>query len=114
MRPEILFPLFGPIGSLKGVGERVAPLLQRVAGPRVRDLVFLPPQGFVHRRRALARELVEGEVQTKTESGKDQPAVLLTPVGITRDNLDVVVKADWITKEKLCDGVTDNPPDACK
>jgi D-xylose transport system substrate-binding protein len=38
----------------------------------------------------------------------------LTPVGITRDNLDVVVKANWITKEKLCDGVTDNPPDACK
>jgi D-xylose transport system substrate-binding protein len=57
---------------------------------------------------------VEGEVQTKTESGKDQPAILLTPVGITRDNLDVVVKANWITKEKLCDGVTTNPPDACK
>ncbi|HLZ84810.1 MAG TPA: ATP-dependent DNA helicase RecG [Caulobacteraceae bacterium] len=66
MRPEILFPLFVPIGSLKGVGDRVAPLLERVAGPRVRDLVFLPPQGLVHRRRALARAAVEGEVQTLT------------------------------------------------
>jgi ATP-dependent DNA helicase RecG len=67
MRPEILFPLFGPIASLKGVGERVAPLLERVAaGSRVRDLVLLPPQGVVHRRRAFVRDLIEGEVQTLT------------------------------------------------
>ncbi len=66
MRPEILFPLFGPIGSLKGVGDRVAPLLERVAGPRVRDLIFLPPQGLVDRRRVLAGALVEGETQTLT------------------------------------------------
>jgi ATP-dependent DNA helicase RecG len=66
MRPEILFPLFGPVGSLKGVGARVAPLLERVAGPRVRDLVFLPPQGLVHRRRTSVRNAVEGEVQTLT------------------------------------------------
>jgi len=57
---------------------------------------------------------VEGEIKYKTESGKEQPAVLLTPVGVTRDNLDVVVKANWISKEKLCDGVKDNPPAACK
>lgn len=57
---------------------------------------------------------VEGAIQYKTESGKEQPAVLLTPVGVTRDNLDVVVKANWISKEKLCDGVTENPPAACK
>ena len=66
MRPEILFPLFGPIGSLKGVGARVAPLLERVAGPLVRDLVFLAPQGLVRRRRAFAGELTEGEAQTLT------------------------------------------------
>ncbi|MDB5481287.1 MAG: recG [Caulobacteraceae bacterium] len=66
MRPEILFPLFGPIGSLKGVGDRVAPLLERVAGPRVRDLTFLPPQGLIHRRWALAAAAAEGEVQTLT------------------------------------------------
>jgi ATP-dependent DNA helicase RecG len=66
MRPEILFPLFGPITSLKGVGERVAPLLERVAGPRVRDLVFLPPQGLVLRRPARAADFAEGEAQTLT------------------------------------------------
>ena len=41
MRPEILFPLFAPITSLKGVGPRVAPLLERVAGPLVRDVLFV-------------------------------------------------------------------------
>ena len=66
MRPEILFPLFGPITGLKGVGERIAPLLERVAGPRVRDLIMLPPQGVVSRRPAQAAELGEGEIWTVT------------------------------------------------
>ena len=40
---------------------------------------------------------------------------LLAPVPITRDNLDVVVKAGWITKAELCKGVSgDKAPAACK
>ena len=40
---------------------------------------------------------------------------LLTPVPITRDNLDVVVKAGWIKKDELCKGVSaDKAPAACK
>ena len=50
MRPEILFPLFRPIASLKGVGPKIAPLMAKVAGERVRDLVFLLPSGVVDRR----------------------------------------------------------------
>jgi len=39
----------------------------------------------------------------------------LTPVPITRDNLDVVVKAGWIKKDELCKGVSgDKAPAACK
>ena len=34
MRPEILFPLYAPIASLKGVGPRVAPLLEKLANRR--------------------------------------------------------------------------------
>jgi ATP-dependent DNA helicase RecG len=64
MRPEILFPLFAPITALKGVGPRVAPLLERVAGPLVRDVLFLPPQTFVRRARAKLAEAREGETQT--------------------------------------------------
>ena len=40
---------------------------------------------------------------------------LLTPVPVTRDNLDVVVKAGWIKKDELCKGVTGaSAPAACK
>lgn len=39
----------------------------------------------------------------------------LKPVAITRDNLDVVVKANWITKDALCRGVAAaKAPAACK
>ena len=64
MRPEILFPLFAPITTLKGVGPRVAPLLEKVAGERVRDVLFLSPQSFVRRRRVRVMEAVDGQEQT--------------------------------------------------
>ncbi|MEO8057704.1 MAG: D-xylose ABC transporter substrate-binding protein [Burkholderiales bacterium] len=39
----------------------------------------------------------------------------LKPVPITRDNLDLVVKAGWIKKDELCKGVAgDKLPAACK
>ncbi|WP_411882069.1 D-xylose ABC transporter substrate-binding protein [Polaromonas sp. YR568] len=40
-------------------------------------------------------------------------ARFLKPVPITRDNLDVVLKAGWIKKDELCRGVTGNVA-ACK
>ena len=40
---------------------------------------------------------------------------LLKPVPITRDNLDVVVKAGWISKAEVCKGVSgEKVPAACK
>ncbi len=64
VRPEILFPLFAPIETLKGVGARVAPLLTKAAGPLVRDVVFTGPTGIIRRTVAHAATLVENEVQT--------------------------------------------------
>jgi len=64
MRPESLFPLFAPIATLKGVGARMAPLLERLAGPRVRDVLFLLPQDLVVRRDSKIANLVDGAVQT--------------------------------------------------
>ncbi|HZZ89162.1 MAG TPA: ATP-dependent DNA helicase RecG, partial [Caulobacteraceae bacterium] len=64
MRPEILFPLFAPVTALKGVGPRVAPMLEKVAGPLVRDVLFLTPQSLVRRELATAAEAREGEEQT--------------------------------------------------
>jgi ATP-dependent DNA helicase RecG len=64
MRPEILFPLYAPISTLKGVGSRVAPLLEKLAGPIVRDVLFLRPHSVVRRTPATVATAVEGEVQT--------------------------------------------------
>jgi D-xylose transport system substrate-binding protein len=51
----------------------------------------------------------EGEKKIALDS------VFLKPVPITRDNLDVVVKAGWIKKEEVCKGVmADKAPAACK
>lgn len=42
-------------------------------------------------------------------------AILLAPVPITRDNLDVVIDAGWTTKEAVCQGVdTATAPAACQ
>ena len=62
MRPEILFPLFADVTTLKGVGPRSAPLVQKVAGPLVRDVLFLTPSGVIQRRRTTAMEAVDGEI----------------------------------------------------
>jgi ATP-dependent DNA helicase RecG len=50
MRPEILFPLFVPAGTLPGVGPRIAEALARVAGEKVVDLLWHLPSGLIDRR----------------------------------------------------------------
>lgn len=64
MRPEILFPLFSPVTSLKGVGPRVAPLLEQLAGPLVRDVLWLQPHSVVRRTPSTISAAVDGEVMT--------------------------------------------------
>ena len=64
MRPEILFPLFAPVSSLKGVGAKLDPLVQRAAGPLVRDLLFTAPSGVVERPRATTATALDGQVVT--------------------------------------------------
>ena len=78
--------------------------------------------------RALGREAAEAAVDLA--AGKPVPGTvkwnggekkvtmdskLLKPVPITRANLDVVIKAGWITKDELCKGVdAAKSPAACK
>jgi ATP-dependent DNA helicase RecG len=64
MRPEILFPLYAPVSTLKGVGPRVAPLLERLAGPLVRDVLWLRPNAVVRRTPASLSSAVDGQVMT--------------------------------------------------
>ncbi|MBX3480140.1 MAG: ATP-dependent DNA helicase RecG [Caulobacter sp.] len=81
MRPEILFPLFAPATSLKGVGPKIAPLVEKLAGPLVRDLLFLAPHSLIKRRPSSFMNLVEGEVATlKIEiDGHMKPRALQQP-----------------------------------
>ena len=50
MRPEILFPIFAPVTSLKGVGPRIAKLIEGIVGPHVADLFWHLPSGLIDRR----------------------------------------------------------------
>ncbi len=50
MRPRILFPLFAPVGSLRGIGPRSEKAIARLCGPRTADLLWHLPSGMVDRR----------------------------------------------------------------
>lgn len=56
-RPEILFPLFAEINSLRGVGPKVAKALSAIEVSRPRDLLFTLPHSVVDRR---MRDTVKG------------------------------------------------------
>lgn len=52
MRPEILFPLFKPATSLKGVGPRIGALIEKIIGPNIVELCWHMPNGLIDRRYA--------------------------------------------------------------
>nr|WP_217626334.1 D-xylose ABC transporter substrate-binding protein [Salipiger mucosus] len=54
------------------------------------------------------REL-EGAQEWTSPGGTTLWAEFLEPVPVTRDNLDTVVDAGWISQDALCQGVTDGP-----
>ncbi|MGN6423317.1 MAG: ATP-dependent DNA helicase RecG, partial [Asticcacaulis sp.] len=64
MRPEILFPYFTSVSSLKGVGPKLAPALSQHVGPYVRDLAFFLPVGLIQRPTVTLDRAVVGDVQT--------------------------------------------------
>lgn len=56
---------------------------------------------------------VTGVVAQKTSGGLDSFGLALNPVPITKDNLQVVLDANWITKDKLCKDVTPGSVAGC-
>ncbi len=56
---------------------------------------------------------VGGVVQFDSPGGNSMTSILLTPIPITVDNLNVVVDANWITVEDLCQGVPAGTVDVC-
>jgi ATP-dependent DNA helicase RecG len=80
MRPALLNPLFADLTALKGVGEKVAKLFQKVLGrgqrpARVVDVLLRPPVALVDRRyRCKINQLPEqGVVTVEVTVGKHMP-----------------------------------------
>jgi len=48
---------------------------------------------------------VEGTIPFDSPGGNSMTAILLTPIAVTPDNLDVVLDAGWISVDELCQGV---------
>ena len=53
-----------------------------------------------------AMDAVAGSAVFNSPGGKALNSVLLAPVPVTKDNLNVVLEAGWIAKDVLCAGVT--------
>jgi len=56
---------------------------------------------------------IPGTVIFDSPGGNQMVSILLTPVPITMDNLDVVVDAGWIDVATLCQGVTAGTVEVC-
>jgi ATP-dependent DNA helicase RecG len=67
MRPEILFPLFNDVTALPGIGPRLATLIAKLAGPKVKHVLFHKPTGLVDRSlKTSIRDAQDGVITTIT------------------------------------------------
>lgn len=97
-------------------GDKV--VLNRIAKGQQTVTIWKNSQDLGAAAAKAAIELAEGKAVSgatsfKTESGAEQPALLLEPIAVTRENLNVVVDANWISKDELCKDVKENPPAPC-
>ena len=108
-------PVSGQDGDIAAL-NRIALGTQTVtAWKDARDLGRLGARVAVALANGTAPAEVEGsEVWANGPKGVPQDAVVLAPVTVTSDNLDVVVDAGWISVDDLCKGVGETAPAACK
>jgi D-xylose transport system substrate-binding protein len=57
---------------------------------------------------------VSGVIQFDSPGGNSMTSILLDPIAITQDNLDLVVDAGWISVEEVCQGVTAGSVSVCE
>jgi D-xylose transport system substrate-binding protein len=60
-----------------------------------------------------ALEDIPDTVMFDSPDGNQLVSILLTPIPITEDNLDVVIDADWISQEEVCQGVPEGRVPVC-
>ncbi len=123
MRPESLYPLFAPVTALAGVGPRLAPLIEKLAGKHVVDLLWHAPSGLIDRRHMpRLAEARPGEVATlrlrveahQVSRGARQPyRVLCSDDSGTIRLVFFHAKPDWLAKllpigaERIVSGVVE-------
>ena len=64
-------------------------------------------------RRTRTSTALTGTEEFESPGGNTLTSIILDPIPITQDNLDVVLDADWIDEETLCQGVDAGTVDAC-
>jgi D-xylose transport system substrate-binding protein len=60
-----------------------------------------------------AMDQIPGTIQWKSPKGVTMNATFLKPVAITKDNLNVVIDAKWISKDEVCQGVAKGKVAVC-
>ena len=99
-------PVSGQDGDLAAL-NRVALGTQSVSVWKdARELGRAAGEAAIQLAQGAAIEDVAGVVQFDSPGGNSMTSILLTPIAITQDNLDVVVDAEWITVDELCQGVS--------
>ena len=78
-----------------------------------RELGKAAGEAAVAMAKGTALTAVSGVSQFDSPGGNSLTSILLTPLAITRDNLNVVLDAGWITKDVLCAGVAAGEVDVC-
>lgn len=78
-----------------------------------RELGFAAGTAAVALAQGTALGDVEGVVEFESPGGNTMISILLEPLPITQDNLNVVVDAGWIDLDTLCQGVEAGSVDVC-
>ncbi len=108
-----LVPVSGQDGDAAAL-NRVALGTQTVSVWKdARDLGKAAGEAAVAMAQGTALEDVAGTVLFDSPGGNSMVSILLAPVPITQDNLQLVLDADWIDVDTLCQGVPAGTVDVC-
>jgi D-xylose transport system substrate-binding protein len=106
-------PVSGQDGDLAAL-NRIALGTQAVSVWKdARELGKAAGEAAVQLAQGAALSDVKGVQTFHSPGGNDLTSILLTPIAITKDNLNVVVDAGWIDQATLCEGVPSGTVDAC-
>jgi D-xylose transport system substrate-binding protein len=78
-----------------------------------RELGFAAGEAAAAMAQGTALGDVAGVVQFDSPGGNSMTSILLTPIAITQDNLNLVVEAGWIDEATLCQGVEAGSLEVC-